>query len=77
MEKSGIDKALEKAGGDTVYQQAENLRLLLGTSIQFIYNCRRKGWFPIGRARQISDAYGIPLSELVRADVRAALIANS
>lgn len=76
MDQNGIDKALEKTGEATFYAQAKKLAELLGVTVQFIYKSQKKGWLPIGRARQVSDAYGIPLDELVRADVRAALIAN-
>lgn len=73
--ENGVDKAIAAAGGGPDGKKA--LAELFGCKVQFINTCLRKGWFPTDRARQVADAYGIPLVDLVRADVRAALIANS
>lgn len=77
--KQSVRLAVEKAAGEdgTVYQGAMILKDLLGCSVEFIYACLRKGWFPVDKARIVSDTYGIPLADLVKADIRAALNAQS
>lgn len=70
-EKIGIERAIDTAGGGA--EGCKAVAQLLGTSVQFIYNSRRKGYLPIDRARVIADTYGVPLADLVRADVREAL----
>lgn len=78
-EKNGVQRAIEKAaGGGTFYQGALAIATLLGVKIQFLYAAaNKKGYLPVERARVVSDTYGIPLADLVKADVRAALNANS
>lgn len=77
-QETGVDKALRKAGdGDITPSSFIKIAALLGVKKQFIYTCRRKGFFPPERARVVSDAYGIPLSELVSAPVRALINASS
>jgi hypothetical protein len=76
-EMSGIDKALEAAGGGTLSPDSyKKIAELLGTSTEFIYNCRRKGWFPPERARVVANAYGVPLADLVSPTNRALLNAQ-
>lgn len=77
-QEQGVDQALRKAGDGTITPESyKKIAELLGVKLQFIYTCRRKGFFPPERARVVSDAYGIPLSELVSAPVRALLNATS
>jgi hypothetical protein len=65
---TGVDKAIEAAGGK------RQLAALFNVTEQAINNFKRKGWFPVDRARVVADAYGIPLADLVRADFRQALL---
>lgn len=79
-EKNGVQRAVEKAAGEggTFYQGAKAIADLFGVNVQFIYAAaRKKGYLPLERARIVSDTYGIPLADLVKADIRAALNANS
>jgi len=73
--KAGVDAALKKAGGDgdITPESYKKIADLLGVKLQFIYTCRRKGFFPPERARMVSDAYGVPLAELVSPQVAALL----
>lgn len=70
-EKNGVDKAIDAAGGGTNGIAA--LAKLFTTTPQAVYKFRRQGWFPLDRARVVADTYGVPLAELVRADIRQLL----
>lgn len=72
MAQSGIERAIHEAGGEVAGIKA--IAELLGVTPNAIYKFRRKGWFPTDRARRVSEVYGIPLADLVRSDVRAALL---
>lgn len=72
---SGVEQAIDKAGGGTKGKQA--IAELLGVTEQAINNFSRKGWFPLERARQVADVYGLPLADLVRPDIRQALLTNN
>lgn len=77
-QKSGVERAIEAAApGKSTIEGARALAALFNCEVQFIYQCRRKGWFPIPRAQQVAETYGIPLADLVKAEVRAALNANA
>lgn len=78
-ERNGVQQAVDKAAnGGTFYAGADAIAKLLGVKIQFIYAAaNKKGYLPVDRARVVSDTYGVPLADLVKADVRAALNANS
>lgn len=56
---NGVSKAIEVAGGATA------LAAQLGVSHQFIFKCKRRGYFPPLRAVEIEQLYGIPRRELV------------
>ncbi len=73
--KEGVDKALRIAGGsDEITPEGfKKIAALIGTSVEFIYRSRGKGFFPVDRARMIADAYGVPLIELVSDTNRALL----
>jgi hypothetical protein len=73
-EASGVQRAIDAAGGGP--EGHKKIAELLGTSVQFIYGAKRRGFFPVDRARIVADVYAIPLVDLVRSDLRA-LIANS
>lgn len=70
-EDTGIDRALAAAGGGP--EAYKRIAELLGTSLNFVYLSKRRGYFPPERARMISDAYGIPLTDLVSAKLRPLL----
>lgn len=70
-QESGVDKAIAAAGGGP--EAYKKIAALLGTELTFIYLSRRRGYFPPDRARVVSDAYGIPLAELVSAKIRPLL----
>lgn len=75
--RDGVDAALKKAdpatNGDITPESYKKIAELLGVKLQFIYTCRRKGFFPPERARVVSDAYGVPVSDLVSPQVAALL----
>jgi len=75
MEENGVNRALRAAGnGDITPESFKKIADLLGdVSVEFIYNAKRKGYFPPERARVIADAYGIPLIDLVSPKNRALL----
>ncbi len=66
---NGIEQAVNKAGENGVTVIAE----LIGTSPQFVSMSKRRGWLPLDKAQIVSDTYGIPLPDLVRKDIAAAL----
>lgn len=69
---NGVDKAIDAAGGGP--EGIKELADLLGITVQAIYRFKRKGWFPVDRARAIADRYDLPFRELVRQDIRDALL---
>jgi hypothetical protein len=73
--KDGVDAALKKASGngEITPESYKKIAELLGVSVQFIYNAKRKGFFPPERARVISDDYRVPLARLVSPQVAALL----
>lgn len=79
--RNGVDLALEKASNDgTVNPEAyKTLAELFDPplTVPAIYRFRRKGWFPLERAKVVAEKYDLPLSDLVRADIREALLANN
>ena len=64
---TGIERAIKEAGGPTA------LGDLVGTTQQFIQSAKQKGYLPLERAKIASDAYGIPLIDLVRPDIADAM----
>ena len=68
---TGIDKAIQKAGSHAAFGEA------IGTSAAFVTQSRRRGWLPLQRAQIAAELYGIPLVDLVRKDIAAALRAQS
>ena len=73
--RNGVDTALEKAGGGP--DAYKTIAALLEVTVPAIYRFRRKGWFPLDRAKVVSEKYDIPLADLVRNDIREALLANN
>lgn len=71
---SGVNQAIEKAGKGDVAEGKRQIATALGITPQAISNFERKGWFPLERARQVSELYGIPLADLVRPDIRQTLL---
>jgi hypothetical protein len=75
--RNGVKIAIEKIGGD----EPAAIRKLAGMfdppiSPEAVYKFRRQGWWPLERARTISEKLDLPLADLVKDDVRAALLAN-
>jgi len=58
---TGIDRAIEAAGGATALAKA------LKVSHQVIYYWQRRGWVPAERALQIEARYKIPRIKLLNA----------
>lgn len=69
--ETGVDRAITKMGGGPEGKRA--IAALFGISEQAINNFARKGWFPTDRARVVSEVTGIPVADLVRADIRPLL----
>ena len=70
---NGVERAVEAAGENGVTRIAEQI----GTTTQFVSISKRRGWFPLEKARIVADIYAIPLPDLVRADIASALRAQS
>lgn len=64
MEKTGIDEAVEAAGGDA------ELARLMGVTRQFLQGCRRRGYVPYGRARQVEHLTKVDRRRLVDPIIR-------
>jgi hypothetical protein len=75
--KNGVDMALAKVEGETLNQKVKAVADLLGLTSEAIYKFRRQGWFPLERAKVVSATYELPLADLVRDDIRGALLANN
>jgi hypothetical protein len=82
--RNGVDLVIAKITGDDPspkarYDATQELADLFNPPITVpaIYKFRRQGWFPIDRAKIISEKYDIPLSDLVRGDIREALLARN
>lgn len=79
--RNGVDLAITKIAGDDVSPQArhkatQQLAEMFDPPITVpaIYKFRRQGWFPIDRAKVVADRLEIPLADLVREDIREALL---
>ena len=75
--RNGVDIALEKAGGGSEAYRTIAEIFDPPISVEAIYKFRRQGWFPLERARRIAEVYDLPLADLVRNDIREALLANN
>jgi len=58
---TGIDRAIEAAGGATA------LAKLLKVSHQVVYYWQKRGWVPVDRALQIEARLKVPRAKLVNA----------
>jgi hypothetical protein len=70
---NGVQRAVEAAGENGVTRIAEQI----ATTTQFVSMSKRRGWLPLEKARIVSELYGIPLADLVRADIASALRAQA
>jgi hypothetical protein len=73
--KNGVDLVIEKEGGEP----AEAIKTIaghLGVSVPAVYKFRRQGWWPLERAQALAERYDLPLADLVKEDMRAALLAR-
>lgn len=81
--RNGVDIALQKLS-DGKPLTAENrgraatklAEMLDNISVPAIYKFRRQGYFPLDRAKVVAAELSIPLADLVRDDVREALLSN-
>lgn len=83
MPENGVKLALAAArefsrGGKSPYIMIAELLSSKGEQIgeTAIYNCEKKGFFPLTRAQVIAEEYGIEIDKLVSPAVRAALEAG-
>jgi hypothetical protein len=65
-----VDRVIEAAGG----RQA--LVALWGIKNQALDGFRRKRYLPLDRAKDAASRFGIPVKDLVRPDIRAAMEQN-
>lgn len=65
-----VTLVIEKAGG------AQALADLWDVTWQAINGFERKGWLPLPRARDAATRFDMPLRDLVRPDIREAIIAG-
>jgi hypothetical protein len=63
----GITAAVDKAGSQA------KLAEQIGVRPQFITKALRQGWLPMEKAKIVNDLHGIPLIDLVRADIADAM----
>jgi hypothetical protein len=70
-EPTGVEKACKEAGS------GEKLSEILDVSPMAVSRFRKQGYFPLPRAKTVSELYGIPLRELVAPDIRAAMDADA
>ncbi len=62
-----VDTVIAAAGG------RQPLAEFFDVKLQAIHGFRQKGWLPLDRAKAAADRFGLPIRELVRADVREAM----
>lgn len=43
---------------------------VLGVTEPFVSKCVKRGWFPMDRARTLSDKYGVPFADLINPRLR-------
>lgn len=66
--KTGVQRAIEAAGGPTA------LGRLWGITYFAIHKFERQGYFPLERAKDAHSRWpDIPLRDMVRADIKAAM----
>lgn len=75
--RNGVDLALEKAGGGPEAYKTLAAVFDPPLTVPAIYRFRRKGWFPLERARIVAERYDLSLHDLVRDDIREALLNNT
>lgn len=82
--RNGVDLAIEKLTGNDPSPQArhkatQELADMFDPPITVpaIYKFRRQGWFPMDRAKVVAERLDLPLADLVRNDIREALLANN
>lgn len=73
---NGVKLAIEAAGSGR--KLAEDMDPPAGSerrgvSMQALYAWQRQGYFPLERAKEVAERYGLPLRELVPPDVREAM----
>lgn len=64
MSQTGITKAVDAAGSQTALAE------LLGVTQQAVSKWEARGWAPLERARQIANAFPIPLKDLIDPKIR-------
>lgn len=66
-QKTGVQRAIDAAGGKSELASRWNV------TYQAIDKFDRQGFFPLDRAQRAAADFDIPLRDLVRADLRAAM----
>jgi DNA-binding transcriptional regulator YdaS (Cro superfamily) len=66
-QRTGIERAVEKAGSQTV------LAAELGVSQQVVSRWMRRGWVPSSRVPEIAKRFGVPRASLIEPRLRALL----
>lgn len=64
QDKTGVQKAIDAAG------TGEKLAEVLDVTPMAISKFKRQGYFPLPRAKMLSEMYTIPLRELVSPELR-------
>lgn len=72
-----VNRAIAAAGNGDVTEGRRNLSAFFDVKVQALDGFRRKGYFPLDRAKAVAERYGLPLRELVRPDIRAAMDVNA
>ena len=81
--RNGVALAISKIIGadpetpETRGRAATQLAEMLSISQPGIYKFLRQGYFPLDRAKVVAEQLEIPLVDLVRDDIREALLANN
>jgi hypothetical protein len=70
-EPNGVEKTIAAAG------TLQELANLWAVSRVAIYDWKKRGYFPIERARDANARFGIPLRELVSPQIREAMDASA
>lgn len=68
MQKSGVERAIEAAGGT-----GAALAELWGVSPMAVSKFKQQGYLPLDRAKDAAERFDIPLRDLVAPNIREAM----